>query len=39
MLVFMYLMPRGVVGTLGPWLAHAVHNVVAKSRSARSAAK
>jgi len=24
MLLFMYVMPRGVVGTLGPWLAHAI---------------
>lgn len=35
MLVFMYLMPRGVVGTLGPWLTHAMQQV----RSARRAAK
>jgi len=24
MLLFMYVMPRGVVGTLGPWLGHAI---------------
>jgi branched-chain amino acid transport system permease protein len=35
MLVFMYLMPRGVVGTLGPWLTHAMQQF----RSARRAAK
>jgi branched-chain amino acid transport system permease protein len=35
MLVFMYLMPRGVVGTLGPWLARAMQQF----RSARRAAK
>jgi branched-chain amino acid transport system permease protein len=34
MLLFMYVMPRGVVGTLGPWLAHVV-----QFRSARGAAK
>jgi branched-chain amino acid transport system permease protein len=34
MLLFMYVMPRGVVGTLGPWLAH-----VMQFRSARGAAK
>ena len=27
MLVFMYLMPRGVVGTLSPWLARTVQNL------------
>jgi branched-chain amino acid transport system permease protein len=26
MLLFMYVMPRGVVGTLGPWLTHAMQN-------------
>jgi branched-chain amino acid transport system permease protein len=26
MLLFMYVMPRGVVGTLGPWLTHATQN-------------
>jgi branched-chain amino acid transport system permease protein len=35
MLLFMYVMPRGVVGTLGPWLAHAMQ----RFRSARRAAK
>src|SRR5499427_609211 len=35
MLLFMYVMPRGVVGTLGPWLAHATQQF----RSARRAAK
>jgi branched-chain amino acid transport system permease protein len=35
LLLVMYLMPRGVVGTLGPWLAHAIENF----RSARQAAK
>jgi branched-chain amino acid transport system permease protein len=35
MLMFMYLMPRGVVGTLGPWLTHAMQQF----RSARRAAK
>ena len=35
MLLLMYLMPRGVVGTLGPWLAHAIQQF----RSARHAAK
>jgi branched-chain amino acid transport system permease protein len=35
MLLFMYVMPRGVVGTLGPWLAHAMQ----RFRSARHAAK
>jgi branched-chain amino acid transport system permease protein len=27
MLLFMYVMPRGVVGTLGPWLAHAMQSL------------
>jgi branched-chain amino acid transport system permease protein len=35
MLVFMYLMPRGLIGTLGPRLMHAMD----KFRSARYAAK
>ena len=35
MLLFMYLMPRGVIGTAGPWFAHAIQNF----RSARRAAK
>jgi branched-chain amino acid transport system permease protein len=35
MLLFMYVMPRGVVGTLGPWLARAIQ----RFRSARHAAK
>jgi branched-chain amino acid transport system permease protein len=35
MLLFMYVMPRGVVGTLGPWFAHAMQQF----RSARRAAK
>lgn len=35
MLLFMYLMPRGLVGTLGPWFVHAMR----KFRSARGAPK
>ena len=35
MLLFMYVMPRGVVGTMGPWLTHAMQEF----RSARHAAK
>jgi branched-chain amino acid transport system permease protein len=35
MLLVMYVMPRGVVGTAGPWLAHAIQQL----RSARRAAK
>jgi branched-chain amino acid transport system permease protein len=35
MLLFMYVMPRGVVGTLGPWLGHAI----LRFRSAQRAAK
>jgi branched-chain amino acid transport system permease protein len=35
MLLCMYVMPRGVVGSLGPWLAHAMQ----RFRSARHAAK
>jgi branched-chain amino acid transport system permease protein len=35
MLLFMYVMPRGVVGTLGPWLGHAI----LRFRSTRRAAK
>jgi hypothetical protein len=35
MLLCMYAMPRGVIGTLGPWLAHAMQQF----RSARRAAK
>ena len=35
MLLFMYVMPRGVIGTLGPWLGHAMQ----RFRSARRAAK
>jgi branched-chain amino acid transport system permease protein len=35
MLLFMYVMPRGVVGTLGPWLTHAMQEF----RSERHAAK
>jgi branched-chain amino acid transport system permease protein len=35
LLLVMYLMPRGIVGTLGPWLNHAIENF----RSARHAAK
>lgn len=35
MLGFMYIMPRGVVGTLGPWLTRAMQQF----RSARHAAK
>jgi branched-chain amino acid transport system permease protein len=35
MLLFMYVMPRGVVGTLGPWLARAMQQF----RSARRAAQ
>jgi branched-chain amino acid transport system permease protein len=35
LLLVMYVMPRGVVGTLGPWLRHAIVNF----RSARRAAK
>src|SRR5215468_10658592 len=35
MLLFMYVMPRGVVGTFGPWLTQAVQQF----RSARHAAK
>jgi branched-chain amino acid transport system permease protein len=35
MLLFMYVMPRGVIGTLGPWISHAMQQF----RSARHAAK
>jgi ABC-type branched-subunit amino acid transport system permease subunit len=35
LLLVMYLMPRGVVGTLGPWL----NNAIANFRSARQPAK
>src|SRR5215469_12351298 len=35
LLLVMYLMPRGIVGTLGPWLNHAIENF----RSTRHAAK
>ena len=35
LLLFMYVMPRGVVGTIGPWLAPAMQQF----RSARRAAK
>jgi branched-chain amino acid transport system permease protein len=35
LLLFMYVMPRGVVGTLDPWLVHAMQQF----RSARRAAK
>jgi branched-chain amino acid transport system permease protein len=35
MLLFMYLMPRGLVGTLGPWLVHRMQ----KFRLARGVAK
>ena len=33
MLLFMYAMPRGVVGTLGPWLARVARSESAKARS------
>jgi hypothetical protein len=32
MLVFMYAMPRGVVGSLGPWLARLAQNLEAQKR-------
>jgi branched-chain amino acid transport system permease protein len=35
MLLFMYVMPRGVVGTLGPWLAHAVQQFGSARRAAK----
>jgi branched-chain amino acid transport system permease protein len=38
LLVVMYLMPRGVVGTLGPWLGNCLGNAVA-NLSARRAVK
>jgi branched-chain amino acid transport system permease protein len=40
LLLFMYVMPRGVVGTLGPWLGQAMQSFGnAKFRSARRAAQ
>jgi len=35
LLLFMYVMPRGVIGTIGPWLAHTMQ----RFGSARRAAK
>jgi len=35
MLLFMYVMPRGVVGTFGPWLAHALQQFGSARRAAK----
>jgi branched-chain amino acid transport system permease protein len=35
LLLFMYAMPRGVVGTLGPWLAHAGQRFRSAARAAK----
>ena len=35
MLLFMYVMPRGVVGTLGPWLAHTMQQFGSAWRAAK----
>jgi branched-chain amino acid transport system permease protein len=33
MLAFMYAMPRGVVGSLGPWLAQLAQKIEAQKRN------
>src|SRR5215471_11287390 len=35
MLLFMYVMPRGVVGTFGPWLVHALQQFGSARRAAK----
>jgi len=35
LLLFMYVMPRGVIGTIGPWLAHTMQRFGSAHRAAK----